>query len=206
MRRLGLAALPLLLLAAGCGSGGGSTTTTTTTQPFRLGSTFPAGFIGKKVARISLPDARGGRFDTADLAGKPYVVTFLYTRCPDTCPLIGIELKSALQVLGPRAKGLKVIAVSVDPKHDTPKAIRRWLKAHGEPPAFHYLTSSERVLKPVWKSWYVAPQREGDPRSAHTSIIWLVNRHGRLAGGISAGTALPTDDLVHDLGTLVAQT
>jgi protein SCO1 len=205
VRRLALTLLGLpLILAAGCGSSG--TTSTTTTQPFRLGSTFPAGFIGKKVARISLPDARGGRFDTASLAGKPYVVTFLYTRCPDTCPLIGIELKSALQVLGPKAKGLKVIAVSVDPKHDTPKAIRRWLRSHGEPPAFHFLTSSERVLKPVWKSWYVAPQREGDPRSAHTSIIWLVDRHGRLAGGISAGTALPTDDLVHDLGTLVALT
>jgi protein SCO1 len=198
---LPLLAVALVLLAAGCGS---SAPKRPATPKFRLGSTFPTGFLGRKVARISLADARGGRFDTAKLAGKPYVVTFLYTRCPDVCPLIGIELKSALAVLGPKAKGLLVVAVSVDPRHDSPKAVRRWLKTHGEPPAFHFLTGSERVLKPVWKSWFVAPQREGDPRSAHTSIIWLVDRHGRLAGGISAGTALPTDDLVHDLETLVA--
>lgn len=201
----GIAALALVL--AGCGAGGGQTDVATIAgpkSPYRLGSQFPAGFLGRPAARIHLPDAHGGTFDTAALRGHPYVVTFLYTRCPDTCPLIGIELKSALSELGARARGLKVVAVSVDPAHDTPRAVRRWLRAHGEPPAFHFLTGPKATLRPVWKAWHVAPQIPGDPRSAHTAIIWLVDAKGRLVAGIDAGTALPTDDLVHDLRTLVA--
>ncbi len=205
-----LAASTLALALAGCGSSGGGRPDVATIagpkNPYRLGSQFPAGFLGRPAARINLADARGGTLDTAALKGHPYVVTFLYTRCPDTCPLIGIELKSALSELGARARGLRVVAVSVDPAHDTPKAVRRWLHVHGEPSAFHYVTGTKAELRPVWKAWNVAPQIPGDPRSAHTAIIWLVDARGRLVAGLDAGTALPTDDLVHDLGTLVAST
>jgi SCO1/SenC len=69
--------------------------------------------------------------------------------------------------LGARAGGLNVVAISVDPRGDTRAVVRRRLTAHHEPANFHYLIGSARQLAPVWKAFYVSPQRPGDPRSTH---------------------------------------
>jgi protein SCO1/2 len=181
------AALPALLLAGlagGCGSnsssGGAAASSDTSTH-------LPPGLAGRPAPRMRLADARGGRLDTATLRGKPYAVTFLYTRCPDVCPLIGSEVSSALRSLGPAAKKTAVIGVTVDPSHDNAGAVTSWLKRHDAPSQFHYLIGSEAALKPVWKAWYAAPQVPGDPRSAHTATIWFVDAKGRLAAKLDAG-------------------
>ena len=204
-----LAAVAGALALAGCGSAESAVVTApapaSSARGYRSAAALPAGILQRPVARIRLGDARGGVFDTARLRGRPYAVTFLYSTCPDVCPLIGAELRAALAALGPDARRYTVIAVSVDPRHDTAPAVRRWLEAHGEPSNFHYLIGRERELAPVWRAWHVAPQVPGDPRSAHTASIWLVDRHGRLAAILSAGTAVPTSDLVYDLRRLARE-
>ncbi len=189
----------------GCGGGGsGGTSTGTGDGRFAIAEPLPPGLAGRSAPRIHLPDARGGTFDTRTLAGKPYLVTFLFTNCPDVCPLIGEEIRAALEQLGADARGVAVIGVSVDPRHDTAEAGRVWLERHREPPQFHYLIGSEAQLAPVWKDWYAAPQIAGDPESAHSAIVWLVDRRGRLAAKIAAGVAFPPEALARDLGVLLA--
>jgi protein SCO1 len=166
-----------------------------------------AGAHGFAVApRIRLADARGGAFDTRSLAGKPYLVTFLYANCPDVCPLIGSQLRDTLERLGADAARVGVIAVSVDPRGDKPDTVRAWLEHEREPPQFHYLLGSERQLEPVWKAWYAAPQIPGDPQSAHTAIVWVVDAHGRLAGKVAAGVPFDTAGLARDVRTLLTTT
>jgi cytochrome oxidase Cu insertion factor (SCO1/SenC/PrrC family) len=58
---------------------------------------------------------RGGVIDTRALRGRPYAVTFLYTSCPDVCPAIANDLRDAV-----RGTSAAVVAVSVDPRGDTP--------------------------------------------------------------------------------------
>jgi protein SCO1/2 len=158
---------------------------------------------GKAAPRIRLADARGATFDTRSLAGKPYLVTFLYVNCPDVCPLIGEELRAAAERLGPDVRRVGIVAVSVDPRHDTAAAVRVWLRQHREPPQFHYLIGSEAQLAPVWKAWYAAPQIAGDPESAHSAVVWLVDRRGRLVAKVAAGAAFDPAGLARDVRSLL---
>lgn len=188
--------------AGGCGSHA-------TGQSGRTGSAItmdqlPPGVAGARAHRIHLSDGRGGRFDTASLTGRPYVVTFLYVNCPDVCPIIADELRQALADLGPRADRAAVVAVSVDPRGDTRPAVASFLRRHREPANFHYLIGSEAQLKPTWNAYYAAPQIPGDPHSSHTAAIWMVDSRGRIAGKFSAGTTVSPRDIAAALRKLLS--
>lgn len=202
------ATLLAVLLLAACGSGGsgdgGGTATAGGEERFAAAETLPEGLAGRPAATMRLRDARGGTFDSARLAGKPYLVTFLFVNCPDVCPLIGQQIRQALEELGPDADRVAAVAVSVDPRGDTPEAVRTWLDRQRQPGQFHYLVGSEAELEPVWRAWYAAPQIAGDPDSAHTAVVWLVDADGRLAGKVDAGTSFEPGELAADLRTLLS--
>jgi protein SCO1/2 len=170
--------------------------------PFR-GGALPDGIAGLPAPRFALTDARTGRIDTDRLTGRPYVVTFLYVNCDDVCPLIASELKQALQRLGPQAEQVTVLAVSADPEGDTRSAVRRWLVKLRMPDNFHYLIGSRRQLQRVWRSHYAAPQPRGDPNSAHSASIWLIDRKGRWRTKFSGGVPVAPADIAHDLRLLL---
>ena len=170
--------------------------------PFR-GGQLPPELAGAPAPAFSHSDARGGEIGTADLSGRPFAVTFLYTSCPDVCPLIGQELREALELLGPRGDQVEVLAVSVDPENDTPEAVRAWLESNELPPNFHYLVGTEAELEPTWDAYFAAPQPAGEPDSAHTASIWLVDSDGRLRTKFSAGVPVPPADIAHDLALLL---
>jgi protein SCO1 len=208
--RLVLAALAcgVALLLAACGGAGGDSTATSGggDRRFAVAEALPPGLAGRAAPRIRLADARGGTFATRSWtrAGKPYLVTFLYADCPDVCPLIGVELRDTLAQLGDDAARLGgVAAVSVDPRGDTPATVRAWLRREREPAQFHYLLGSRRQLAPVWRAWYAAPQIPGDPESAHTAIVWIVDARGRLAAKVAAGGPFDTSGLAHDVRSLL---
>jgi protein SCO1/2 len=190
---------------AGCGGSGGGAATAGHGR-FAVAEPLPPGLAGRAAPRIRLAEARGGgTFDTRALvrAGEPFLVTFLYANCPDVCPLIGAQLRETLERLGPDAARVAVVAVSVDPRGDTPEAVRAWLRRQREPTRFHYLVGSERQLAPVWSAWYAAPQIPGDPESAHSAVVWLVDARGRLAAKVAAGAPFDTSGLARDVRTLL---
>lgn len=172
---------------------------------FKDATAYPGG-SSPAAPIMRLEDASTGRrLNTASLVGKPYAVTFLYTHCPDVCPLIGAELQEALAALGPAARKLNVVALSVDPRGDTRSAVRAWLRLHREPSNFHYLIGDEAELRPYWNAWHVGPQIVGDPDSSHTAAIYLVTAQNQIAGIIDAGTPIPNSDLVYDFRALASR-
>lgn len=185
-------------LLAGCGGA-----TSAGHSRFAVAEALPPGLAGRAAPPIRLADARGGTFDTRSLSGKPYLVTFLYANCPDVCPLIGAQLRDTLRRLGADAQRVGVVAVSVDPRGDTPATVRAWLRRQREPSQFHYLVGTERALAPVWRAWYAAPQIPGDPQSAHTAIVWIVDAHGRLTAKVAAGGPFDTSGLARDMRSLL---
>ena len=190
------------VILAGCAQGGGGSVGGRASAG---GLTqLPPGIAGHLAPRIRLADARGGTLDTSALRDRPYALTFLYANCPDVCPLIADELRAALSELGPQAARVAVVAVSVDPRGDTPQAVRDFLKRHREPGSFHYLIGSEKELKPVWKDYYTAPQIPGDPKSAHSAAIWLVDARGRIAGKFDAGAPVEASDIAAVFRRLLA--
>ena len=170
--------------------------------PFR-GNILPEEIKGTPAPSFRLTEARGGSYGTADAAGQPYVITFLYTSCPDVCPLIGQELRQTLRLLGPRSGDVSIMAVSVDPKGDTAEAARAWLRRHRLPANFHYLIGNQRELRPVWDAYFAAPQIPGRADSTHSASIWLIDAEGRIATKFSGGFPVDPSDIAHDLRLLL---
>jgi protein SCO1/2 len=165
--------LPLLViavLAAGCGS---STAKVETPPPPKR--TFAGGELTPPRAAppLSLQDASGRRFTLSARRGRYVLVTFLYTRCPDVCPLIASNLNTVLRTLGPKAN-VDVLAVSVDPTGDTAAAVRAYEKKMHLDPRFHFLIGARAELRPVWAGWHVlAVDRKPDlvDHAAYTALI-----------------------------------
>ena len=172
-----------------------------------LAERLPPELRGARAPTIELLDGVSGRrVNTSRLEG-PYLVTFLYTNCPDVCPLIGQEIRSALAQLSPNeAADVTALAVSVDPAGDTPATVAEWAENQRMPDTFRYLVGSEAELKPVWRDWFVLPQDEDKLYvSLHTASVWLVDREGRLRAKYSGGRPIDPDDLASDLRTLVEE-
>jgi hypothetical protein len=76
------------------------------------------------------------------------------------CPLIVAQLHNALLRLGPQASKVQIVAVSVDPMHDTPKTVTKFLAAHEMTGRMEYLIGSLQRLAPVWKLYGIVPSAE----------------------------------------------
>ncbi|MGZ4355045.1 MAG: SCO family protein, partial [Gaiellaceae bacterium] len=127
---------------------------------------------------ISLHDAAGTPVTLAAQRGRYVLVTFLYTHCPDVCPLIASNLNVALRLLGPRRDRVRVLAVSVDPRGDTRASVVRFVREHRLLPQFRYLTGSRAQLRPVWAAYHLAVA--ASPALVdHTAYTLLVDPQGR---------------------------
>src|SRR5436190_8682022 len=103
---------------------------------------------------LALRNDLGQPVDIASYRGKAVLVTFLYTHCPDVCPLIASNLGVAVRRLGPEGKNVRVLAVSVDPKGDTQAATRAFVARRRLPSEFHFLIGSRRELRRVWRAYH----------------------------------------------------
>jgi protein SCO1/2 len=133
--------------------------------------------------------------------GKVVMITFLYTHCPDLCPLTTARIEAALDLLRSRRKGVVALAVTVDPKGDTKPAIRAYARAHRLPSEFHYLSGSEKALERIWRLYNVTPVRKGGPDPDHTLYILLLDQKGKTRVLFDA-LAQPAS-IAHDLGVLL---
>ena len=178
-----------------------------TRAPGLRGNKLPTALVNQSAPRIRLTDAYGKLIDTEKLKGQPYLVTFLYTRCPDICPIIGQEIREALDQLDDGEKNqVSVLAVSVDPEGDTPDTVRRWLKRQHLSANVKYVLGSKKQLEPVWKGYFVLPQTPGRPQaSTHTASIWLIDKSGHRRTSFSGGVAVAPADLAHDIRVLISE-
>src|SRR5262249_20851971 len=147
--------LAIVVLAAGCGSAekkAAQPDASAATSKF-MGSAVPGPPLD--APNFALRDQDGKLVRLSAQRGNDVVVAFLSTKARDVCPVIAGNLNAALRRLGPGGK-TRVLAVSVDPKNDTPAAVRRYVKAHRLVPQFRYLIGTKAQLAPVWKAYHVA--------------------------------------------------
>jgi protein SCO1 len=203
------------LLGAGCGEGGQSADSSNAgggldTPPGKLTAGRFAGTAAspsKPAPPLRLKNALGQEVDIDQYRGKAVLVTFIYTHCPDVCPLIVGNLRTAQSELGSRAKDLRIIAVSVDPDGDTPLAVARFLKARLMTDRMEYLIGSRSELEKVWTDWGVvsrASPRRNDPDFVeHSALIYGISAGGRVT------TLYPAQfkpaQIVHDVPILAAE-
>ena len=151
---------------------------------------------------FALRDQSGHVVRLSAQRGRVAIVAFLYTRCPDVCPLIAASLNQALRELGPQARDVRVLAVSVDPEGDTEAAVRRYVRLHRLVPEFRYLTGSRRQLAAVWSAYHVAADPNKLELVDHTAYELLVDPKG--IGRVIFGTRVQASDVVHDVRLLAS--
>jgi protein SCO1 len=157
--------------------------------PGGVGQSTPGqGFFGtlalpvKPAPPLALRNYRGSPVTLSEYRGKAVLVTFLYTNCPDICPLIAANLRVALSELGATARRVQVIAVSVDPRGDTPAAVEKFLRAHEMLGRMQYLIGSHAQLARTWAAWNVGSKRDvGQPQLvAHSALVYGIGASGKL--------------------------
>jgi protein SCO1 len=168
------------------------------------------GFFGtlaipaKQAPPLQLRNYTGQPVRLEQFRGKAVLVTFLYTHCPDVCPLIASNLRVALNELGPGAARAQVIAISVDPRGDTPAAVAAFVRSHGMAGRMKYLLGSAAELSRTWAAWSVGSSREvGQPdRVAHSALVYGITASGKLKTLYPA--SFEPSQIVHDVPRLAA--
>ena len=154
---------------------------------------------------LSLQDSLGKAVKLAQFRGKAALVTFIYTHCPDVCPLIVSHLHTAQAELGARARQLQIIAVSTDPRGDTPKTVASFLGAHEMTGRMDYLIGSRKQLGRVWKDWNIVarPAKSGRDLVEHSALVYGISASGKVT------TLYPANftpaQIVHDVPILASQ-
>jgi protein SCO1/2 len=164
-------------------------------------------FLGPVIAHpavapdFTLRDQGGRVIRLSAERGKVVMITFLYTHCPDLCPLTAARIVAALDRLGSRRKGVVALAVTVDRKGDTPSAIRAYVRSHRFPAEFRYLTGSKTALERIWRLYDVTPVRSSGSDPDHTLYILLLDRH--LKTRVLFDALAKPSAMAHDLGILL---
>src|SRR2546421_1938569 len=128
---------------------------------------------------FTLTDGVSGRaVSLSSQRGQVVALTFLYTTCPDVCPLTATRFKAAQADLGGDANRVTFVAVSVDPDRDTPKAVQDFSAAHGLASNWFYLIGGRAQLSPVWASYGIGVQA-GSITVTHKDAGYLIDKSSR---------------------------
>lgn len=172
-------------------------------------STSQSGLQGTDLGSQPAPDFRltdqsGKRVSLSQFRGKPVVLTFLYTHCPDVCPLTAEKLHTTMLDLGKDAPKVAVIVISMDPKGDTRASVVTFSQAHKMQNYWHYLIGAHDELAPVWASYSVDAQAAtANGTVTHSSAVYVIDKEGRER--IFFGNDFLPTQLTSDLKVLLAE-
>lgn len=143
------------------------------------------GEIGKKalqarVPNFSLTNQDDKTFRFSDARGKTALVTFIYTACPDVCPLLAAKLAAIQRALDRKHReDYLLLSITTDPERDTSEALKSYGKRFGADfNRWHFLTGSRTELAKVWKIFEVTVEKHEDGQVWHTGLTTLIDRNG----------------------------
>jgi protein SCO1 len=122
------------------------------------------------------------RVTLRDFRGKVVAVTFIYTSCPDTCPLLTMKMAQVQDELGARF-GTKVafVSITVDPERDTPEVLKQYVEAfEADPAGWAFLTGPPAAIRDVVRRYGGFTSRTAGGDVAHTFLTSLVDPSGVL--------------------------
>ena len=141
------------------------------------GVTAPAAIGGP----FQLTDQAGQTVTEKNLKGRPTLIFFGFTHCPDVCPTSLFEISEVLKAMGKDADRVNAYFVSVDPERDTAKAMQEYLSSFD--PHLKGLTGGPEAVAKMLSAYRVyarkVPLKDSDYTMDHTALIYLMDRDGR---------------------------
>jgi protein SCO1 len=170
----------MCVAVVGCGGSNHQSSAAGALEKFDVKLQAPAQLRGA-TPQFALGDSLGRRVRLSQFRAKAVLLTFIYDHCPDVCPLIVAHLHNAVLKLGPAAKELQIIAVSVDPRGDTPATVKAFLAAHEMTGRMEYLIGTFKELAPVWREYGVQVEATPDQREntvGHSAFVYGITGSG----------------------------
>jgi protein SCO1/2 len=165
----------------------------------------PARPLGVTGQAFELASTKGGEFTQDDLKGKPSLVFFGYTFCPDVCPTTLAETTAWRAQLGVSAEDLRIIFVTVDPDRDTLDKVKGYVE--GFDPSIIGLVGDQAQTDAVKKAFGVFSEKKGEPGDPyylvdHTALVYLINADGTFQSTVAYDEA--SDTAVGKIKRLIA--
>jgi protein SCO1 len=137
--------------------------------------------------------------------GRVVILAFFYTRCADVCPLTAEKLRDVARGLGRERSSVAVLAVTTDPRHDTPAAARRFLIQHGNLRDWHFLLGKPYDVAQVWTDYHVysgpSESTAGGAQSTHTAGMYVIDRQGHERAYLD--DVVPASEIASDIHILL---
>lgn len=155
-------------------------------------------------AEIVLTAQDGNRFTLSQTRGKVVAVSFTYTKCADTCPILTSTMVSIQNRLGSDF-GAQVffVTISMDPEADRPDVLKRYANALGcDLRGWAFLTGTEPEIQKVARDYGVFRRKRDDGEVDHTLLTSIIDRSGTTRVQY-IGTRFDPDEFLHDLKLLI---
>ena len=147
-----------------------------------------------------MQDQRGRSFTLPSLRGTPLVVTFVAGHCTDACPLINAQFRQLAAHVRQRRIPVRLLTITLDPEHDSPATMRGIAKTFdADPSQWIVAGGNRRDVHAVMRAFnVVAQQGRRGYADAHTTFVYVLNKHGVLRTTMLASRHLD-DDVVAEL-------
>jgi protein SCO1/2 len=136
---------------------------------------------------FNLIDQDGKAISDRDLQGRPFLVFFGFTYCPEICPTTLFEISEVMRALGPDADRAAALFITVDPERDTPAAMKQYVSSFD--PHVRGLTGDPERIAAVAKAYRVyvkkVPTGDGSYTMDHTALVYLMDKQGRFVAPFS---------------------
>jgi protein SCO1 len=132
--------------------------------------------------QFTLTSQDGQPVALADLRGKVVAVAFIYTQCPDICPMLTQKMVQVQDELGADfGKRIAFVSISLDPEHDTPEVLKDYAQFWGaKPEGWTFLTGSPEAVRDVTRRYGVFFAKKEDGSVDHTQLTTLVDGEGQM--------------------------
>jgi protein SCO1 len=146
-----------------------------------------------------LTDHNGRTVTETDFAGKPFLVFFGFTHCPDICPTALFDMSETFRRLGADADKVAALFITVDPERDTAEKLKDYVQSFH--PRIVALTGSQADIDAVTKAYKAyarkVPLDGGNYTMDHSAIVYLMDRNGRFVAPFNLKR--PADEAAKDL-------
>jgi protein SCO1/2 len=154
---------------------------------------------------FTLTDQDGKTFSLRNARGRVTVVTFIFTTCSSTCPLLTAKLVKVQRDLGSDAPDVVFSAITVDPLHDDPATLKEYAKAYSaDTSGFVFLTGSFEQIEDVSRRYAVFRKMQPGGDVEHTFLTSLIDRSGTLRVQY-LGTKFDTGEFLQDVRSLLEE-
>jgi protein SCO1 len=129
---------------------------------------------------FTLTSQDGAEVTLGAFRGKVVAVSFIYTSCPDVCPMLSDKLARVQDALGPDfGSRIAFVSITTDPEHDTPAVLKEYAEAlDADLAGWSFLTGSKAAVLEVAQRYGVAVVETADGQVDHTMLTTLIDRQG----------------------------